>query len=65
MFLCGGRWVSVFNHSVLSKEIGTRKLRQNAANHRQEKAERGTSGAFPCPSAFGLLDEAASRRKNI
>jgi hypothetical protein len=25
MFLCGGRWVSVFNHSVLSKEIDTRK----------------------------------------
>ena len=27
----------------------------NAANHRQLKAERGTSGAFSCPSAFALL----------
>jgi len=27
----------------------------NAANHRQQKAARGTSGAFCCPSAFALL----------
>ena len=32
-------------------------MRDNAANHRQRKAERGTSGAFCCPSAFALLDD--------
>ena len=30
-------------------------ITHNAANHRQQKAERGTSGAFCCPSAFALL----------
>jgi len=27
----------------------------NDANHWQQKAERGTSAAFCCPSAFALL----------
>jgi len=30
-------------------------LQHNDANHRLEKAERGTSGAFSSPSAFALL----------
>ena len=30
-------------------------ITHNAANHRQQKAERGTSGAFWRPSAFALL----------
>jgi len=30
-------------------------ITHNVANHRQQKAERGTSGAFCCPSAFALL----------
>jgi hypothetical protein len=32
------------------------KVQSNAANHRRQKTERGTSGAFCRPNAFALLD---------
>jgi hypothetical protein len=40
-----GDWYNV----VKSEHYGSKE--SNASHHRQQKAERGTSGAFCCPSA--------------